>query len=274
MELRLKPSPSRHASLSPRRPRPMDRLGRMATEGPIRRQLRRLGRRLLGPSGTQAPQSIKVGRYRPPTAFDPLSEDDQAVVDAFHQLYYRERVEGRRTVLLSWLGYPLYKCPFDLWTYQEIIADTRPEVIVECGTRYGGGALFMAGLFDLLRKGEVITIDIDASIDRPAHRRITYLTGSTVDPELFERVRAMTAGRRTMVILDSDHSAPHVAKELELYPDLVSPGCYLIVDDTNVNGHPAVPEHGPGPMEALVPFLEARPDFQSDPARERFMLSL
>jgi cephalosporin hydroxylase len=240
----------------------------------MRRQLRRLGRRLLGSEGPQASQTIKVGRYRPPTAFEPLGPDDLAVVDRFHQLYYRERVEGRRTVLLSWLGYPLYKCPFDLWTYQEIIADTRPEVIVECGTRYGGGALFMAALFDLLGAGQVISIDIDTSIDRPAHRRITYLTGSTIDPELFERVRAMTAGRKTMVILDSDHSAAHVAKELELYPDLVSPGYYLIVDDTNVNGHPAVPDHGPGPMEALVPFLEARPDFQADPARERFMLSL
>ena len=177
-------------------------------------------------------------------------------------------------MLLSWLGYPLYKCPFDIWTYQEIIADTRPQAIVECGTRYGGGALFMAGLFDLIGAGHVITIDIDTSIQRPPHRRITYLTGSTLDPELFERVRTMTAGRRTMVILDSDHSAPHVAKELELYPDLVTPGCYLIVDDTDVNGHPVVPEHGPGPMEALDGFLAKRADFQPDAGRERFMLSL
>ena len=237
----------------------------------MRRHLRRLRRWVFGPPPTTR---IKIGSYRPPRDFGRLDPADQAVVDRFHELYYRERVDDRRTVLLSWLGYPLYKCPFDIWTYQEIIADTRPQAIVECGTRYGGGALFMAGLLDLIGAGHVITIDIDTSIQRPPHRRITYLTGSTVDPELFERVRTMTAGRRTMVILDSDHSAPHVAKELELYPDLVTPGCYLIVDDTDVNGHPVVPEHGPGPMEALDGFLAKRADFQPDAGRERFMLSL
>jgi len=77
-----------------------------------------------------------------------------------------------------------------------------------------------------------------------------------------------------MVILDSDHSAAHVGAELDAYRGLVSPGCYLIVEDTNVNGHPVVPDHGPGPMEAADAFLAGAPEFVADRERERFMLTL
>ena len=76
-----------------------------------------------------------------------------------------------------------------------------------------------------------------------------------------------------MVILDSDHSQAHVSAELSAYAPLVTPGCYLIVEDTCVNGHPLYPDHGPGPMEALDAFLPQHPEFEPDPAREKFMLT-
>jgi cephalosporin hydroxylase len=77
-----------------------------------------------------------------------------------------------------------------------------------------------------------------------------------------------------MVILDSDHSEAHVKAELEAYRKVVSVGCYLIVEDTNVNGHPARAEFGPGPMEALDAFLPSAPEFEIDRTRERFMMTL
>lgn len=127
---------------------------------------------------------------------------------------------------LSWFGCRTLKSPLDLWTYQEILVETRPDLVVECGTRFGGAAYYIATLLDLIGHGQVVTVDIEALKGRPVHRRISYLVGSSTDPAIVAQVRGTAAGKRVMVILDSDHSAAHVA------------GSWLIVEDTNVNGNP------------------------------------
>jgi len=101
-----------------------------------------------------------------------------------------------------------------------------------------------------------------------------YLTGSSTDPQIVSTIRAqLSATDRVMVILDSDHAQAHVRAELDVYAPLVTSGCYLIVEDTNVNGHPVYPLHGPGPMEAVNDFLPAHPEFEVDRNCERFMLT-
>jgi cephalosporin hydroxylase len=221
------------------------------------------------------PYRIRPGQHQVPSEVTPLTDDEQAIVDAFHKLYYDQRVKNRETVLLSWYGHRIEKCPFDIWTYQEIIFDTKPDLIVECGTRFGGGALYLASLLDLRGgPGQVVTIDITPMRHQPKHPRIEYIVGSSSDPAVFARVKAQAAGKRTMVILDSDHSAKQVAAELKLWPEIVTPGCYLIIDDADQGGHPVIPEFGPGPTEALDEWYPTQKEFVIDPSRERFMLSL
>jgi cephalosporin hydroxylase len=191
---------------------------------------------------------------------------------SFHRWYY----DNQKTTWDNtyWLGVPLEKCPLDLHIYQEILYETKPDVLIECGTYKGGSAYFFASMFDLLQHGKVITIDVKDFPMKPQHPRITYLVGSSVSPAVLKAVKAsIQPGDRVMVSLDSDHHKEHVLKELEIYAPLVTLGNYLVVEDTNLNGHPVVPDYGPGPAEALEEFLRRNPQFQRDPSREKFGLT-
>jgi cephalosporin hydroxylase len=204
-----------------------------------------------------------------------LTLEELEVVRRFHELYYRRWVtQGADTISLSWFGYEVLKCPLDLWVYQELVVRTQPDVVIETGTYKGGSALFLAMLLDHLGHGQVFSIDIDVKPNRPAHPRITYLQGSSLDPNSVAQIRQAVSSRRAMVVLDSDHSAEHVYQELIAYSPLVQPGDYLIVEDTNVNGHPAYPDFGPGPMEAMERFLADHDEFEVDRRCERFLMTL
>ena len=73
-----------------------------------------------------------------------------------------------------------------------------------------------------------------------------------------------------MVVLDSDHIKSHVLKELDALSSLVTKGSYLIVEDTNINGHPVLPNFGDGPWEALHEWLPNHPEFEIDKSCEKF----
>ena len=201
-----------------------------------------------------------------------LAGRPEAVVRAYHQWYHEN---GERTYNATyWLGRPAQKCPLDLWVMQEIIHETRPDVIIETGTYKGGSAYYFASIQNLMDHGRVITIDIEDFPGKVEHPRITYLRGSSVAGSIVEQVRSMIrTGERVMVLLDSDHSRDHVLQELRLYSPLVTPGCYLVVEDTHFNGHPILPKFGPGPMEALEEFLRDNADFEIDRDRQKFGMS-
>jgi cephalosporin hydroxylase len=191
-------------------------------------------------------------------------------VNGFHRLYYHSAVFKDT----FWLGTQVLKCPLDLWIYQEIIHELRPDIIVECGTYQGGSALFLASLCDLVNHGLVLTMDTKEMANRPQHPRIEYLHGSSIDAATVQVVGNRVASKDTvMVILDSDHEKEHVLMELSIYHQFVTPGSYLIVEDTNINGHPVLPKSGPGPMEAVREFLRTNAHFAVDKTKEKFLLT-
>ena len=177
---------------------------------------------------------------------------------------------------LHYRGVRTLKLPLDMWNYQEIIFERNIHWIVETGTRHGGSALYFA---DLLaagnREGNVVSIDVTHEALHSvvtAHPRIRLLLGDSATESIKQQVMALVPSQRgggILLILDSDHAASHVLRELETWVPLLRRGDYLIVEDTIVNGHPVRPEFGPGPMEAIDAFVARNPGrLRADDARE------
>jgi cephalosporin hydroxylase len=167
------------------------------------------------------------------------------------------------------LGMPFLQNPLDVWAIQDIIWGTRPQVLVETGTHSGASAHLWALLLAQSGGEEIITVDIDhrnlVAHKRPSAVPIHWLRGDSVD--LASVVAEQIGNRRAMVILDSDHSQSHVAKELDAYSALVADGCYLICQDTSMS-EVDVGVDDPGPWPAVQAFLEGHPEFAVDKSRE------
>ena len=213
--------------------------------------------------GTSLPRGVRG------VAFRIGKRLDRAAVSRAHDILYLSDAWTETT----WLGAQALKNPLDLWIYQEIMVETRPELIVETGTYRGGSAFYLASICDLLGAGEVLSVDVEPlRDDYPAHPRITYLGGrSSTDPEVVAEVRARAAGKRTLVVLDSDHSQAHVEAELAAYAEIVPVGCYLIVEDSNIGQ--IRKDLLPGPLEAIESFVAGTDEFEIDRAREKFLIT-
>jgi cephalosporin hydroxylase len=199
---------------------------------------------------------------------------EQKIVENFQKLYHK-----KVTFESHYLGIQSVQFPADNWVMQEIISEIMPDFVVETGTAKGGTALFYATILEQLKSGKVITVDIDDYDPKVLQfdtwrQRVQAIKGSSTAPEVFSRIKAQVDGRKVLVTLDSEHTKEHVLKELELYAPLVSPGSYLVVQDTHLNGHP-VPwprlEKTGGPWEAVEEFLKTNENFEVDRIREKHL---
>ena len=198
----------------------------------------------------------------------------QNVSDQFHLMYYDSFLFGKTWGESTWMGVHIKKLPFDTWMYQEILYSLKPDLIIECGTYKGGSAFYMATLCDLIGSGSIVTVDIVDFPNKPAHPRITYLTGSALDESIIKQIENFASDKKTvLVILDDDHTRDHVLKEMQVYQTFVTIGSYMIVEDSNVNGHPVYPEFGPGPFEAIEAFMKETDRFLIDKSMEKYYIS-
>lgn len=175
-----------------------------------------------------------------------------AIAEAFHANFFE-----RGLYITSWRGVQVQKCPLDLWFYAQLIHQVAPLTIIETGSDQGGSALFFADCQAHVTCGQVFSVDSRAE-ERPAHVGVAFVAGDAATLEwLPEDVIAPV-----LVSLDSDHTKAHVLRELELYAPLVTPGSYLVVEDTNINGHPVLPGWGDGPAEAVAEWLAWHGEFE------------
>lgn len=176
----------------------------------------------------------------------------------------------------TFMGVRTLKNPLDAWIYQEIIFETKPDLIVEIGNAYGGGLLYLASLCDLMEWGIVVGVDIDHSgIDQKVreHPRIRLIHGDIGTPSVARAVHAVAVGKKHVLIIDDgSHKRNEVLFGLRLLSNLIPIGGYYIIEDS-------VCHHGldigpdPGPHEAITVFLEENDSFESDRSRERLVIT-
>jgi cephalosporin hydroxylase len=179
----------------------------------------------------------------------------------------------------SWLGLPVIQLPPDVVALQEVIWETRPQLVIETGIARGGSLILSASILELLGEGSVLGIDIDirahnreAIESHPLARRVHMIEGSSVEDAVVSQARAAaTEVERVMVILDSNHTHEHVLAELRAYAPLVTVGQFLVVADTFVEDIPPQAHRpdrpwGPGnnPATALAAWLEETDGFEPD----------
>ena len=191
--------------------------------------------------------------------------------------FMRRSIEAQYSYNYSWMGRPIIQYPQDMVAMQEILWRVQPDLVVETGIAHGGSLVFYASICQLIGKGEVLGIDIDirahnrAAIEaHPMASRIRMIQGSSTDPAVVDQVRALAAGKRVLVVLDSNHTHGHVLAELQAYAPLVSVGSYCVVFDTVVEDLPAgmYPDRpwdvGNNPKTAVKAYLDGNDAFTVD----------
>jgi len=215
------------------------------------------------------------------------------LADASHQ-FVLASIGSKYSYNFCWLGRSIIQYPQDIVAVQELIWQIKPDLIIETGIAHGGSLIFSASMLALLDycdaveqgtmldpaapRRRVLGLDIDirahnrAAIEaHPMANRIDMIQGSSIDPEIVQRVQVIARDfQRVLVCLDSNHTHAHVLAELNAYAPLVTPGGYCVVFDTLIEDLPAdmFPDRpwGPGdnPKTAVHEYLKTHPEFEID----------
>lgn len=146
----------------------------------------------------------------------------------------------------SYAGVRMEKFPEDLRTYEHLLWQTRANVVIEIGTRFGGSALWFRDRLRAMRAygriaaPRVVSIDIAQkeavagilAADPQYEETITFLEADVRDPALPERVaRELPCGARCLVVEDSAHVYDTTYAALLGFSRFVPVGGYLVVED-------------------------------------------
>lgn len=168
--------------------------------------------------------------------------------------------EGHHNV--TYRGIKAVRCPFDYLIYQMIICEVKPDLVIEIGTKIGGGALYIADLLDILGNGVVHTIDIIDIVDPKVkeHHRIKFFTDgwANYDIEIAKKFK------KILIIEDASHLYSDTIGALNKFYNIVSKDSYFIIEDGIINELGFEKKYDGGPLRAIREFLPDHPEFVVD----------
>jgi cephalosporin hydroxylase len=232
----------------------------------------------------QTQPSLTLHRYASAMFSIPLPLEDAAPVDVMASL-----AEARDLPLIElwrwriaqhhrdrYAGVPISKFPEDLRTYERVIWERQPRVVVEVGVQHGGSTLWLRDrLFDFQRyrcgpAPWVIGIDVDLSAARAnfadlppeATAAIELLEGDVNDGTMLSEIRdRIPPEAEVLVIEDAAHDHRTTRSALAGLAPLVKPGGFYMVEDTcvDVEALRVIPEWPRGAGLALDQWLANDP---------------
>lgn len=203
-----------------------------------------------------------------------IAFDSPEAFEVLSALWMRCAWETKYVYTFTWFGRPIIQVPDDMFRVQEVLYRLKPDVVIETGVAHGGSLVYYASLFEAMKHGRVIGVDIEI---RPHNRkaldahelrhRIELIEADAVADATVAQVRELVApGETAIVFLDSNHSYAHVLAELEAYAPFVSVGSYIVATDGIMKDVADSPRAGAdwirdNPFEAAKTFLAAHPEF-------------
>ena len=208
--------------------------------------------------------------------------------------FMSESVKTDYSYNFEWLSRPIIQYPQDIVATQEIIWKVKPDLIIETGIAHGGSLVLSASILALLDYADaietsslldpnaptrkVVGVDIDirehnlkALNEHPMRNRMELIEGSSVDPDIVNRVHEFSKDYKCILIfLDSNHTHDHVLSELNAYAKLVTRGSYCVVFDSVIEDLPNETSAGrpwgagDNPKTAIWEFLKNNSDFEID----------
>lgn len=150
----------------------------------------------------------------------------------------------------TYAGIPMSKFPEDLRTYEHILWERMPAIVIEIGVRHGGSTLWLRDrLFDFQRyrcgpAPRVIGVDVDLGPARESFSGfppegvagIQLIEGDIADASVVEQILlAVPRDAEVFVIEDAAHDAATTLAALRALAPLIRAGGYYMVEDTCVD---------------------------------------
>ena len=131
---------------------------------------------------------------------------------------------------VHWKGIRSVKDPFELAIYPMLLWELKPATIIEIGSLNGGSAVWLADMLEVMKiDGNVYSFDIDTDEIEGEHPRVTFIRADSNRLDLFDTEFLQSLPHPWLVIEDAHQN---VANVLTFFGGFMTPGDYLVVEDT------------------------------------------